>query len=121
MSNVRTTLSSLLSVLDKGGSCLAGVASSGIDGLDMLNNRIASAKRMQTKEIEADELVRSQEIELSLVQRMTSLVEEANTLQATKQSEVEQALNVIDTLRKGNTSFLITKKEVTSIATASEE
>lgn len=116
MSNVRTTLSSLLSVLDKGGSALAGIASSGIDSLEMLNNRIASAKRMQSKEIEADELVRSQEIELTLVQRMTGLVEEANVLQTTKQDAVNQALNVIDTLRKGNTSFLISKKEITSSA-----
>ena len=116
MSNVRTTLSSLLSVLDKGGSCIAGIANSGIDSLEMLNNRIASAKRMQSKEIEADEIVRSQEIELTLVQRMTSLVEEANVLQTTKQDAVNQALNVIDTLRKGNTSFLISKKEAASSA-----
>ena len=114
MSTVRTTLSSVLSVFDKGGSAIAGAFNSSIDGIEMLNNRIASAKRMQAKEIEADEIIRSQEIELTLVQRMTSLVEEANVLQTTKQNEVEQALNVIDTLRKGNSSFLISKKETTS-------
>ena len=116
MSNVRTTLSSVLAIFDKGGSAIAGAFNSSIDGLEMLNNRIASAKRMQSKEIEADEIVRSQEIELTLVQRMTSLVEEANVLQTTKQDAVNQALNVIDTLRKGNTSFLISKKEAASSA-----
>ena len=121
MSTVRTTLSSILAVFDKGGSAVAGAFSSTMDGIDMLNNRIASAKRMQAKEIEADEIIRSQEIELSLVQRMTSLVEEANTLKTTKQNEVTQALNVIDTLRKGNTSFLITKEEATPAPATSKE
>lgn len=121
MSTVRTTLGSILAVFDKGGSAVAGAFSSTMDGIDMLNNRIASAKRMQAKEIEADEIIRSQEIELSLVQRMTSLVEEAKVLQTTKKSEVEQALNVIDTLRKGNASFLITKQGATPATTTSEE
>lgn len=99
MSNVRTTLGSLLSVFDKGGSAIAGAFNSGIDGLDMLNARIASAKKMQTIEIQNDEMVRQEELELSLTEKFVELAERADVLQATKPEMVQRALQRINQLR----------------------
>lgn len=99
MSNVRTTLGSLLSVFDKGGSAIAGAFNSGIDGLDMLNARIASAKKMQAIEIQNDEMVRQEELELSLTEKFVELAERADVLQATKPEMVQRALQRINQLR----------------------
>lgn len=99
MSNVRTTLSSLLAVLDRGGSAIAGLADSGIDGLSMLNARIASAKKMQSIEIQNDEMVRQEELELSLTEKFVELAERADVLQATKPEMVQRALQRINQLR----------------------
>ena len=91
MSNVRTTLSSLLSVVDKGGSALAGLCNSGLNSLDMLNARIASAKVTQAAEIEEDEIYRLKEIEFEADERMTALVERSETLAATKPEALAKA------------------------------
>lgn len=100
MSTVRTTLGSILSVFDKGGAALAGGASSVIDSLDMLNNRIASAKRMQSIEIRNDEMTRQEEMELSLTEKFVELAERADTLMATKGELVDRATARIAQLRE---------------------
>lgn len=100
MSNLRTTLGSLLAVADRGGSALAGVFNSSIDGLDMLNARIASAKKMQTIEIRNDEMVRQEELELSLIEKFAEMAERADTLVQTKGQLVERATARIAQLRE---------------------
>lgn len=110
MSTVRTTLSSLLSVLDKGGSMLAGFANSGIDSLDMLNARIASAKVIQAKEIEEDEIYRLKEIEVDADERMTALVERADVLQETKGEQLERAHAFLEDMRAKRAAAKAAKK-----------
>lgn len=100
MSSVRTTLGSVLAVVDRGGSALAGIFSSTIDGLDMLNNRIASAKKMQTSEIQNDEMVRQEELEISLTEKFVELAERADTLVQTKGELVKRATARIAQLRE---------------------
>ena len=100
MSSVRTTLGSLLSVLDKGGSAIAGAFNSGLDGLDMLNARITSAKKMQTIEIQNDEMTRQEELELSLTEKFVELAERADTLMKTKGELVNRANARIEQLRE---------------------
>ena len=100
MSSVRTTLGSLLSVLDKGGSAIAGAFNSGLDGLDMLNSRIASAKKMQSVEIQNDEILRQEELEISLTEKFVELAERADTLMQTKGALVNRANARIEQLRE---------------------
>ena len=100
MSSVRTTLGSLLSVLDKGGSAIAGAFNSGLDGLDMLNARIASAKKMQAIEIQNDEMSRQEELELSLTEKFVELAERADTLMQTKGELINRANARIEQLRE---------------------
>lgn len=100
MSTVRTTLGSLLSVLDRGGSAIAGAFDSTIDSLDMLNNRISSAKKMQAIEIQNDEMTRQEEMELSLTEKFVELAERADTLMATKGELVDRATARIAQLRE---------------------
>lgn len=100
MSTVRTTLGSLLSVLDKGGSAIAGAFNSSIDGLEMLNNRISSAKKMQSIEIQNDELTRREELELSLTEKFVEFAERADTLMQTKGELVQRANARIAQLRE---------------------
>lgn len=100
MSNVRTTLGSLLAVFDKGGSAITGVFNSSIDGLDMLNARISSAKKMQSLEIMNDEMIRQEELELSLTEKFVELAERADTLVQTKGELVNRANARIEQLRE---------------------
>ena len=100
MSSVRTTLGSLLSVFDRGGSAVAGAFSASIDGLDMLNARISSAKKMQAIEIQNDEMVRQEEMEISLTEKFVELAERADTLVNTKGNLVNRANARIEQLRE---------------------
>ena len=100
MSSIRTTLGSVLAVVDRGGSAIAGVFNSSIDGLDMLNARISSAKKMQSLEIMNDEMVRQEELELSLTEKFVELAERADTLMQTKGALVNRANARIEQLRE---------------------
>lgn len=100
MSNLRNTLGSVLAVFDKGGSAIAGAFNSTIDGLDMLNARIASAKKMQAIEIRNDEMTRQEELELSLTEKFVELAERADTLVQTKGELVKRATARIEQLRE---------------------
>lgn len=100
MSSLRTTLGSVLAVVDKGGSAIAGAFNSTIDGLDMLNARIASAKKMQAIEIQNDEMTRQEELELSLTEKFVELAERADTLVQTKGELVKRATARIEQLRE---------------------
>lgn len=91
MSNLRNTLGSLLSIVDKGGSALAGLCGSGLDSLDMLNARIASAKVTQAAEIEQDEIYRLAEIKYEAEERMTALIEKSDVLASTKPEALDRA------------------------------
>lgn len=100
MSSVRTTLGSLLSVFDKGGSAVAGAFGASIDGLEMLNARISSAKKMQAIEIQNDEMSRQEELELSLTEKFVEFAERADTLVQTKGELVKRATARIEQLRE---------------------
>lgn len=96
MSTVRTTLGSILAVLDKGGSAIAGAFDSTLDSLEMLNARIASAKVVQAAEIEQDEIYRIAEIKYEAEERMTSLIEKADVLASTKPEALSRAHSYIE-------------------------
>ena len=96
MSNVRTTLGSILAVFDKGGSAIAGAFDSTLDSLEMLNARIASAKVVQAAEIEQDEIYRIAEIKYEAEERMTSLIEKSDVLASTKPEALSRAHSYIE-------------------------
>lgn len=100
MSSLRTTLGSLLAVADRGGASIAGICDSALNGLDMLNARIASAKKMQAIEIQNDEMSRQEELELSLTEKFVELAERADTLVQTKGELVKRATARIEQLRE---------------------
>lgn len=100
MSTVRTTLGSILSVFDRGGSAIAGAFDSTLDGIEMLNNRISSAKKMQAIEIRNDELVRREELGLTLTEKFVEFAERADTLMQTKGELVQRANARIAQLRE---------------------
>lgn len=96
MSNLRNTLGSLLAVADRGGASIAGAFDSALNGLDMLNARIASAKVTQAAEIEQDEIYRLAEIKYEAEERMTSLIEKSDVLAATKPEALARAHSYIE-------------------------